>query len=243
GANLFYQVPNHKTVTWSTSQELQHFPTGAWRAPGNNTNTFARESQMDIMASKLGIDPVEFRLNNMKEEKAAQALRLAAEKFVWEPIKSPSGKGRGVALCWDAGTYCCSIAEVKVDIKSGHVQVVRVVVGQQMGQVVNPQGAILQAEGSTIMGLGYTLTEDVEFNGGEVKSRNFDDYEITRFSMVPEIECYFVDAMDEPPQGGGEPAIVSIGGAVANAIFDACGARLHQLPMTPERVLEALKNV
>ena len=240
GANLFYKVTDNRTLAWDSNAGLHPVATGAWRAPGNNMNTFARESQIDIMAHKTGMDPVEFRLNNLKEEKAVQALKLAAEKFGWKPIKSPSGNGWGVALCWDAGTYAATIAEVKVDKSTGKVQPIRIVVAQQMGQVVNPLGATLQAEGSTLMGLGYTLTEDMEFNWKEVKIKNFDKYPITKFSMVPKVECYFVDAMDEPPQGGGEPAIVTVGGAIANAIFDACGARLHQLPMTPERVLEAM---
>ena len=242
GANLFYNVPNNRTLSWDSKAGLHPFPTGAWRAPGNNMNTFARESQIDIMAYKLGIDPVEFRLKNMKEEKAAQALRLAAEKFGWKPIKSPSGKGWGVAVCFDAGTYAVTIAEVKVNKKTGQVQTIRCVVAQQMGQVVNPLGATLQIEGSTLMGLGYSLTEDLEFDWGKVKSKNFDDYHITRFSMIPRVESYFTDSMDEAPQGGGEPAIVTIGAAIGNAIFDACGARLHQLPMTPERVMEALSK-
>lgn len=240
GAELFYRIPNNKVTSWDSKAGLHPFGTGAWRAPGNNTNTFARESQLDIMAHKAGIDPVEFRLNNIKEPKAAQALRMAAEKFGWRSIKLPSGNGWGVAVCFDAGTYAAMMAEVKVDKSTGHVQVVRAVVAHQMGQVVNPHGAGVQAEGCVNMGLGYTLTEDVEFNWGEVKSRNFDNYEITRFSMIPEIETYFVDAMDEPCQGGGEPAIVLVGAAVGNAIFDACGARLHQLPMTPERVLASM---
>ncbi len=243
GAELFYDAPDHQSVVWDSKAGLHPFGTGAWRAPGNNTNTFARESQIDIMAHKIGMDPVAFRLKNLKNEKAIQALKLAAEKFGWKSIKLPSGNGWGVALCFDAGTWAAMIAEVSVDKPTGHVQVVRVVVGQQMGQVVNPHGATIQTEGCTIMGLGYALTEDVEFNWGEVKSRNFDNYEITRFSMVPKIESYFTDSMDEPPQGGGEPAIVTVGAAIGNAIFDACGARLHQMPMTPERVLEALKNI
>ena len=92
------------------------------------------------------------------------------------------------------------------------------------------------------MGLGYTLYEDVEFNGGKVNSRNFNNYEITRFSKTPEIECVFIDKMNAKPQGGGEPAIISVGGAVANAIFDACGARVHRMPITPERILKAIKK-
>ncbi|HEY6950799.1 MAG TPA: hypothetical protein VI758_00245, partial [Bacteroidota bacterium] len=96
--------------------------------------------------------------------------------------------------------------------------------------------------GCITMGLGYTLKEDIHFKNGELHDVNFDTYEIPRFSWLPKIETYTIDNQEAPPQGGGEPAIVTMGGVVANAIFDAVGARLHQLPMTPERVLEALKK-
>lgn len=92
------------------------------------------------------------------------------------------------------------------------------------------------------MGLGYALYEEIEFSGGKVTTRNFNNYEITRFSKTPEIECVFIDKMDSKPQGGGEPAIISVGGAIANAVFDACGARVNRMPITPKRILEAIKK-
>lgn len=242
GTELFYDIPNHRTVSYD-SGEVHPFGTGAWRAPGNPTNTFARESQIDIMAHKIGMDPLEFRLKNMNNQRAVNSLKLAADKFGWTSEKPAKGTGRGIAAGIDAGTLVTVIAEVTVDPATGTYKVKRVVVGQDMGQVVNPQGTIIQAEGCVIMGLGYTISEDVKFNWGEVKSSNFGDYHITRFSMVPEsIETELADAMDQPPQGGGEPAIICMGAAVANAIFEACGARVFRLPVTPERVLEALKK-
>ena len=111
-----------------------------------------------------------------------------------------------------------------------------------MGLCVNPQGSIIQAEGCVTMGMGYALTEDIEFKGGDVISSNFDNYQLPLFSWTPEtIDTVILDRQDEPPQGGGEPAIICMGGALANAIYDSCGARLHQMPMTPERVLEGIK--
>lgn len=240
GSSLFYDIPHNSTLAYGSAEGAHPFGTGAWRAPANNTNTFARESQIDIMAWKAGVDPYEFRLNNMKDERMIRVLKAAAKKFGWTPIKLPSGKGYGIACGVDAGSYVAQIAEVEVDKKTGQVQVKRVVCAQDMGQVVNPQGAILQIEGCITMGLGYALTEDVKFNWGEVKTRNFNTYEITRFSMTPKVETVLIDAQDSPPQGGGEPPIICVGGVIANAIFDASGARLHQLPMTPERILEAI---
>jgi CO/xanthine dehydrogenase Mo-binding subunit len=110
-----------------------------------------------------------------------------------------------------------------------------------MGLVVNPEGAQIQMEGCITMGLGYALTEEVHFKGRKVLDTNYDTYELPRFSWVPKIECAFIDSK-AAPQGGGEPAIIVMGAVVANAIFDATGARLLELPMTPERVKEAIQK-
>jgi isoquinoline 1-oxidoreductase len=245
GSEHFYNIPHHKTTVygsgWRSSPGTHPFKTGAWRAPANNTNTFARESQIDIMASAAGIDPLEFRLNNLKDERMIKVLKTAAEKFDWAKSLAPSGKGYGIACGIDTGTYVAHIAEVEVDKTNGKVRVKRVVCAQDMGLSINPQGTILQIEGCITMGLGYALTEEVHFKGGQVLDLNFDSYEITRFSQTPEIETVLIEAYDSPPQGGGEPAIVCMGAVIANAIFDATGARLFQLPMTPERIKEAIR--
>ncbi len=240
GTNLFYDIPNNRTRGFD-GKDVHPFGTGAWRAPGNNTTTFARESHIDAIAHQADIDPLEFRLNNMKEDKMRQALELAAKTFDWNRAK-PEGHGYGIALGADAGTFVAMIAEVKVDKSTGNVKPIRVVCSQHMGQVVNPHGALLQTEGGILMGLGYALKEEIEFDWGKVKNRNFDSYDFTRFSMAPEIECVFIDAMDEAPQGGGEPAIVCVGGAIANAVFDACGARVNRMPVTPDRILKAMES-
>ncbi|HUU28081.1 MAG TPA: molybdopterin cofactor-binding domain-containing protein [archaeon] len=244
GSQQFYDIPHHQTAAcgdWG-NPGVHPFATGAWRAPANNTNTFARESQIDIMASKAGIDPLEFRLMNLKDERMIGVLKAAAEKFGWTQSKAPSGRGFGISCGIDSGTYVAAMAEVIVDRKSGQVQVKRVACAQDMGLAINPEGAKLQMEGCITMGLGYALAEEVHFKGGEILDLNFDTYELPRFSWVPEIETVLIDAKDSPAQGGGEPAIINMGGLIANAIFDATGARLFQLPMTPERVREALKG-
>jgi len=240
GTGLFYEISNNRTRTFNKNG-IHPFNTGAWRAPGNNTTTFARESQIDATAAAAGIDPLEFRLSNITNAEMKATLELAAGTFDWNK-KKPEDHGYGIALGWDAGTYVAMIAEVKVDKSTGYVQPIRVVCAQDMGQVVNPHGARVQTEGGITMGLGYALTEDVEFEGGRVITKNFDSYDITKFSMTPKIECVFVDKMDSAPQGGGEPAIICVGGAIANAVFDACGARVNRQPITPERVLAALES-
>jgi nicotinate dehydrogenase subunit B len=244
GAELFYDIPNHRVSLVGDGQNgrLAHrFATGPWRAPGNNSNTFARECTLDILAHRAGIDPVDFRLRNLKNERMIRTLKAAADRFGWTSLKPPSGKGWGLACGFDAGTYVAQIGEVHVDEATGEVRVHRVVTAQDMGLVINPQGATIQVEGCVNMGLGYVLSEEVSFNGGDITTRNFAQYNIPRFSMVPpRLETVLLDLPDDPPQGGGEPAIITLGAMAGNAIFDACGARLYRMPMTPARVLEAL---
>jgi nicotinate dehydrogenase subunit B len=246
GADALYEVPNIHIAHHSQkngSSPVHQFGTGAWRAPNNNTNTFAREVQIDVMAAAAGIDPLEFRRKNLKDEHFLGCIKAVAEKFGYVPGKGPSGRGIGVAIGSDAGAWVAHIAEVKVDKKTGKVEVVRIVCAQDMGLCINPEGATIQMEGCMTMGLGYTLAEEVLFEGGKILTLSLDAYKIPLFSWLPKIETVILDKKSEPPQGGGEPAIIAIGAVVANAIFDATGARLYRMPMTPERVLEALKKV
>jgi isoquinoline 1-oxidoreductase len=247
GATHFYDIPHHRTVVkggrgGGGSTPLHPFATGPWRAPGANANAFARESHIDVMAAKAGIDPVEFRLNNLADARMRRVLQAAAKAFGWTPKPGPSGRGVGVALGTDTGTYVANMAEVKVDKTTGRIQVVRLLAAQDMGVVVNPDGATQQMEGCLTMGLGYCLTEEEHFKNGALVDTNFDTYQLPRFSWLPKIETVILDSPDLPAQGGGEPAIVQMGAVLANAVFDAVGARVRQLPMTPARVLAALKN-
>jgi isoquinoline 1-oxidoreductase len=246
GAAHFYDIPHHRTLVyggWSGGGTPGYHPfaIGPWRAPGASTNAFGRESHIDVMAARAGIDPVEFRLRNLTDARMIRVLKAAAAKFGWTPKAAPSGRGVGVACGIDAGSYDAEIVEVAVDKATGKVRVKRVVCAQDQGVVVNPAGSLQQIEGCITMGLGYTFSEEIRFKGGEVLDRNFDTYELPRFSQVPQIETVIVDAPDIPAQGCGEPAIVPLGAAVANAIYDAVGARVFQLPMTPARVLAAMK--
>jgi isoquinoline 1-oxidoreductase len=245
-AKQFYDVPHQRTVSaggWQggNPRGLHPFAVGPWRAPSVNTNTFARESHIDVMAAQAGIDPLTFRLNNLADQRMVRVLKAAADKFGWAPMRTPSGRGVGVACATYLGTYVATMAEVEVDKTTGRVRVTRVVCAQDMGLVVNPDGARQQMEGCITMGLGYALTEEVRFKGGEVLDRNFDTYEIPRFSWLPTIETILIENADAPASGCGELPIVCMGAVIANAIYDAVGARCLQLPMTPARVKEALK--
>ncbi len=244
GSQQFYAIPNHRTVVygsgWRGREGGHPFATGPWRAPANNTNTFARECHLDILAQKARLDPVSFRLRNLKDPKLIGVLKAAADRFGWEGKVSPSGRGIGVAMGVDAGTSVAHLAEVEVDRSTGRIRVKRVVCAQNMGLCVNPAGAALQMEGCITMGLGYALAEQIRFKNGTILDTNFDTYRIPRFSWLPEIETVIVEDRDSPPQGGGEPAIVCMGAVLANAVFDAVGIRLFHLPMTPERVKAAM---
>jgi nicotinate dehydrogenase subunit B len=246
GSETIYDVPNTRLTSYGEKRNgpaIHPLATGAWRAPSNNTNTFARECQIDIMAAGLGMDPLEFRLKNLKDEKMIACLKAVADKFGYVAGKAPSGRGFGIALGTDAGSWVAHMAEVKVDKNSGKIQVIRIACAQDMGLCVNPEGATIQMEGCIMMGLGYTLAEEVLFEGGNIQNRGFDSYTIPRFSWLPKIDTVILERKDKPPQGGGEPAIIAIGAVVANAVFDATGARLFRVPMTSARVLEALKKV
>ena len=245
-AEVLYDVPGGKVTSsmgrGTPEAKLHPFATGPWRAPGAGTNVFARESQIDIMAAAAKIDPLEFRLRNTSDERARRVLKAAADAFGWKAAPGPSGQGRAIALGIDAGTYCALAAEVDVDRKTGEIRVKRVVAAQDMGLVINPDGAKMQMEGCINMGLGYVLTEELQFRGGEILDQNFATYELPRFSRVPKIETVLVKNDELAPQGGGEPAIVPMGAVVANAVFDLTGKRLYRLPMTPARVLAALST-
>ncbi|MDO9595506.1 MAG: molybdopterin-dependent oxidoreductase [Lutibacter sp.] len=238
GTKLFYNAPNNLTRFFNKN-DVHPFGTGAWRAPGNNTTTFARESHIDATAHAIGQDPLEFRLKNLKDENMIATLKLAADTFGYNTPKK-EGHGYGIALGEDAGTLVAIISEVRVDKSTGEVHPVKIVCAQDMGQVVNPHGATVQTEGGVTMGLGYALYEEIEFDGGMVETRTFSNYPFTTFSKTPKITCVFMDKMNAAPQGGGEPAIICVGGSIANAVFDACGARVNRMPITPKRVLAAM---
>ena len=241
-SQMIYEVPHLRTLsTGSFGGGGPHpFGTGAWRGPGSNTNIFSRESQIDIMAAKVGMDPVEFRMKNLTDQRMVRVLRAAADNFKWKPAKAPSGRGYGVALLDYLNTYLAAMAEIAVDKGTGRIRVKRVTVAQDCGQVINPEGVRMQMEGQVTMGLSSVLTEEIHFKGGDVKDRNFDSYEITHFSWLPEISTVLIDNPELAPQGVGEPTVTCMAALLANALFDATGVRLFRLPLSPQRIKEKL---
>ncbi len=245
GSENFYDIAHHREEAygeWRGVPGIHPFAVGPWRAPAANTNTYARDLHINLMAAKAGKDPLAFRMEHLTDSRMRRVLTAAAKQFGWKTAKYPSRRGYGISCGIDAETYVAAMAEVGVDPTSGRVDIKRVVCAQDMGQVVNPQGAAIQMEGCITMGMGYALTEEVRFDNGRLKDSNFDTYDIPRFSWLPKIETIIVPNDSLPPKGGGEPAIVCMGGVLATAVHDATGAIVKQLPMTRERVLAALKK-
>jgi nicotinate dehydrogenase subunit B len=239
-----YDIPNKRVLSFGGGfggeAGVHPFGTGAWRGPGSNTNIFATESHIDVMAQAAGADPLAFRLANLADARMKRVVEAAAGKFARPFAKAPSGRGCGIAVTDYLGTYLATMAEVEVDKASGEVRVVRVVCAQDTGEVVNPEGARMQIEGCITMGLGYCFTEEIRFKDGRILDQNFDTYLLPRMSWLPKIEVVLVPNPDLAPQGCGEPAITAMGAVIANAITDAIGVRPHMLPMTPARIKEAL---
>jgi isoquinoline 1-oxidoreductase len=243
-----YDIPHKRVLSFGSGfggaegVQAHPFGTDAWRGPGSNTNIFATECHVDIMAEAAGLDPLSFRLLNLADARMKRVVQAAADKFGRPFAKAPTGRGYGLAITDYLGTYVATMAEVAVDKAKGSVRVLRVVCAQDTGEVINPEGARMQIEGCITMGLGYCLTEEIRFANGAVLDENYDTYELPRFSWLPKIEVVLVDDPDLGPSGCGEPAVTVMGAVVANAIHDAIGVRLFTLPMTPARILEALKK-
>ena len=246
GAEVIYDIPHNKVNVFGSwmmpPPEAHPFKVGPWRAPGGPNNIHAKELQITIMAAKAGIDPLEFRLKNLKDEKMIGVLKAAADKFGYTPSKPVSGRGYGISCGIDANTYVAHIGEIEVDKKTGEIRVKRVVCVYDMGLCVNPQGTKLQMEGCCVMSMGYALTEGLRFSDGVVLDENFDTYELPRFSWVPKIETIILKKDNDPPQGAGEPAIICMGAVIATGVYDATGAKLFEMPMTPKRVKEAISK-
>jgi len=251
GAETHYDFPNQRTSfvgSWWTAQKtppgMQPFYVGPWRAPATVSNIFAHEVHMDELAVLARVDPAEFRLRHLQGEKRMrQVMETAMKQFGYQPAaKSPSGRGIGIACGWLKSTYACTIAQVEVNRSSGAVKVLRIVNVVDAGVIVNPLGATMQVEGCILFGIGTALSDEVRFKNGEFATRNFDSYEIPRFSWLPQMEVVLVKSELPQPLGIGEPPIAGVAPAIANAIYDAVGARMRHLPMTPERVRAALQK-
>jgi nicotinate dehydrogenase subunit B len=252
-AGEIYDIPNQKIVAEHINW---HFPepiplrTSNLRAPGQLARCFASESLMDEMAADLGVDPVEFRQRHLtKNKRGSECLKAAAEKAAWKSRPSLSrgssdaiASGRGVALTQRANAYVAVVADIEVDKSSGKVVVKRIVCSHDCGLIVNPDGVTNQVEGNILQGVSRSLYEEVIFDQNGVTSLDWASYPTLKFSDVPEIDIVLINRPEMAPLGAGEPSIVPIPAAIANAIYDAVGVRLREGPFTPKRVLAALQK-
>ncbi len=238
-ANMTYKFPNFKVNLVLSDLPI---PVAPFRSVQNAPNAFATESFIDEMAHLAGKDPLTFRLESLTDDKrASRVLESVALNSNWgNPL--PEGWGRGIAQHRSFGTTIAEVAEVSVDPKTGAVRVHRVDVAVDCGPVVNPDPLEAQIQGAVALGVSTTLFEEVQFASGCVASANFDDYRILRMSENPEVNVHIVKS-DEEIGGIGEPGIMPLAPAVANAVFNATGKRIRRMPLTPERVLATPKQV
>jgi isoquinoline 1-oxidoreductase len=210
---------------------------GSYRALAATANHFARESAMDELARLLKLDPLEFRLRNLRDERMRGVLTAAAERFGWGKAGGGDGRGFGLACGTEKGGYVATCAEVAVEGRG--VKVVRAVTAFECGAVINPTHLENQVMGALVQGLGGALFEAIRFGGGTIKNARFSRYRLPRFSDMPKVEVVLLDRKDLPSAGAGETPIVGIAPAVGNAIFDATGRRIRSLPMVPGGLPEA----
>ena len=250
-ARTNYRLPNERV----TSHPVPAFPirTSSLRGLGSPQNSFANECFMDEVASAAGVDPVEFRRRHLTDPRAIAVLHAAASRAGWKPRSgSPTRTGatgtrplpgRGVAYVQYDRTeaYVAAVVDVEVRPDTGAVRVRRVCIAHDCGLIVNPDGVRNQIEGNVVQAISRTLKESVRFDATHVTSVDWNSYPILRFAEIPDaIDIELIDRPDAPSLGAGEAATSPIPPAIANAVFDATGVRVRDVPLTPERVRAAL---
>jgi nicotinate dehydrogenase subunit B len=221
------------------------------RDPEGPATSFAVESFIDELANTAGVDPLELRLKHIDEPRAKNALTVVADKFGWDrrvsPKKNIAGDvvtGRGIALGTRNGTYVGTIAEVEVNRKTGAVKVTRLVCSHDCGLIVNPDALKSTIAANLVQSLGRTTKEEVMFDRSNVTSVDWNTYKVARASDVPAVvDIVLINRPDLPPGGAGEPSSRATAAAIANAVFDATGARIRQIPLTPATVKAALAAI
>ena len=238
-----YDFPGQKVLLhYITAMPIR---TSALRGLGAYGNVFALESFMDEMAIAAGADPVEYRLRHMKNPRARAVIEACAQKAGWKPgAKGDGARGRGIAFAQykNLSAYCAVIADVTVDRRTGKVRVTKAVSAVDAGLIINPDGVVNQIEGGIIQSASWTLKEQVGHDRQRVTMRSWADYPILTFPEVPAIEVHLINRPDERPLGSGEGSQGPTGAAIANALFNATGVRMRDVPFTPDRVKAALAS-
>ena len=234
-------IPLYEFPAWQiVSHRVLAMPlrTSALRSLGAYANVFAIESFVDEIASARGSDPVEFRLRHLGDPRARAVIERAAEKARWGDWQKREGRGHGIGFARykGSGAYCAVVAEIEADAE---VRVRRLVIAVDVGLVINPDGVANQVEGGAIQSTSWTLKEAVRFDRSRVTSDNWEDYPILRCSETPAVEVEIVSRPEQPAVGAGEAAQGPTAAAIGNAVFDALGVRVRDLPLTAERIVAA----
>jgi CO/xanthine dehydrogenase Mo-binding subunit len=233
----YYLLPNARVV--NHFQPQAPLRTSALRSLGAYCNVFSIESFMDELAHAAGADPVAFRLAHLDDARAIEVVRTAARRFGWDAYARTPRRGRGFAFARykNLAAFCALALEVEVARETGLVRITRAVAAVDCGEVVNPDGVRNQIEGGIIQSASWTLLERVRFDERQVLTRDWGGYPILRFKQVPErLEVVLVDRPGQPFLGTGEASQGPAAAAIANAVFDACGLRLRDLPLDRARV-------
>jgi isoquinoline 1-oxidoreductase len=234
-----YPVANQKVQFHPSKSPLRQ---GSYRGLAATANHFVRESHMDDLAHRVGMDPLAFRLKNIADPRLKAVFEAAAERFGWGRTKPGRGRGFGIAGGIEKGGYVATCVEVEVDPATRRLEILRVVEAFECGAIINPDGLRNQVEGAIVQGLGGALFEKVRFEDGRIVNPKFSSYRVPRMSDVPPIDIVLLDRKDLPSAGAGETPIVGLAPAVGNAIFSATGVRLTALPLVPNGVVGEKKS-
>src|SRR5579862_4798622 len=252
----YFGIPN---VQVSVHDVVPPVRAARMRGVASLPNTFAHECFIDELAAAAGMDPLKFRIDRLNDRRAVDVLAAAAKKAGWEPRASRRpelaaatvAKGRGLAYArythgefpGYGAAYTAWVADVEVELASGAVRVTRVVVAQDAGLMVNPKGVELQVHGNVIQSVSRVLFEEARFDASGAVSLDFQSYPIAKFADVPDIQVVLIGKADDPPLGVGESTSIPSAAAIANAIYDAAGVRIRQVPFTPQRIKAALASL
>jgi nicotinate dehydrogenase subunit B len=233
----YYELPNALITHHFQSKPVLR--TSALRGLGAYCNVFAIESFVDELAHAAQVDPVEFRLRQLADFRALDVIQLAATKFGWRQYRRTPGRGRGFAFARykNSAAYCALAVEVEVARDTGLIRITRADLAVDCGEIVNPDGVRNQIEGGVIQSASWTLLEQVRFNARQVLTVDWASYPILRFQQVPDrLNVHLIDRPGQPFLGTGEASQGPTAAAIANAVFDACGLRLRDLPLDRARM-------
>jgi len=242
-----YEFENDRTITHYVEELLRAI---YMRGPGSYQTCFAVETFMDELAAEAKADPIEFRLRHLKDPNAIAVIQAVAKKTGWQPRPSftrsaanRSGIATGRGACYaTSGRKGAVIANVEVNVETGKVRVTKAVIAVTCGRIINPEGMRHQLQGGLIQGMSRSLMEEIKYDQSRVTDSDWQSYPILRFPEIPEIETILIDQPDTDPDGVGETASIPTAAAIGNAIFDATGVRLREIPFTPERVKSGLRR-